>query len=123
MCKAELRALEERGSLLERVQLDVRVRLAEGLRVQNRQVEVVADGAVTLGGDLLTPEVRGSVSLRDGGLTTFKMTTSPSPTTINCTPAVRPSRFLTSSGITTCPFEERRVVARASMRVLQQSYW
>jgi outer membrane protein assembly factor BamA len=64
---AELRALEERGSVLERVQLDVRVRLAEGLRVQNRQVEVVADGAVTLGGDLLTPDVRGSVSLRDGG--------------------------------------------------------
>ncbi len=64
---AELRALEERGSLLERVQLDVRVRLAEGLRVQNRQAQVVLDGAVTLGGDLLTPELRGSVSLRDGG--------------------------------------------------------
>ena len=64
---AELKALEERGSLLERVQLDVRVRLAEGLRVQNRQAEVVVDGAVTLGGDLLTPELQGSVSLRDGG--------------------------------------------------------
>ncbi|MGD8896223.1 MAG: translocation/assembly module TamB domain-containing protein [Acidobacteriota bacterium] len=64
---AELKALEERGSLLERVQLDVRVRLSEGLRIQNRQVQVVLDGAVTLGGDLLMPELRGSVSLRDGG--------------------------------------------------------
>ncbi len=64
---ADLRALDARGSILERVQLDVRVRLAEGLRIQNRQAELVADGAVTLGGDLLTPEVHGSVSLREGG--------------------------------------------------------
>ncbi len=64
---AELKALDGRGSILERVQLDVRVRLAEGLRIQNRQAQLVVDGAVTVGGDLLTPETRGSVSLREGG--------------------------------------------------------
>jgi len=64
---AELRALQERGSLMERVQLDLRVRLAEGLRVQNRQLRLVVDGGVRVGGDLLTPAVEGSVSLRDGG--------------------------------------------------------
>jgi outer membrane protein assembly factor BamA/autotransporter translocation and assembly factor TamB len=64
---SELRAFDARGSLLERVRLDLRVRLEDGLRVQNRQAQLVVDGAMTVGGDLVTPEVGGSLSIREGG--------------------------------------------------------
>jgi hypothetical protein len=44
-----------------------------------------------------------SNSAIDGVLMVFKMTTSFSPTTMNCAPEASPSRFGTSSGMTTCP--------------------
>ena len=63
----ELEALDKKGSPLERVQLDVRVRLEDGLRVENKQMHLVADGGVNVGGTLLAPEVGGAVTLREGG--------------------------------------------------------
>ena len=63
----ELSALETRGSRLQSVDLAVRVRLEDGLRLENDRAQLVVDGALTVGGDLLTPEVRGSLVLREGG--------------------------------------------------------
>ena len=63
----ELEALDRKGSPLERVQLDVRVELEDGLRVENKQMHLVVDGGVSVGGTLLAPEVGGAVTLREGG--------------------------------------------------------
>jgi outer membrane protein insertion porin family len=64
---AELGALKAEGSFLERLSLGVRVRLADGLRVSSDQANLVVDGALAVGGDLLTPELAGSLALREGG--------------------------------------------------------
>jgi len=64
---AELAALDQRGSPLERVQLDVRVTLEGGLRIENDQASLAVDGGFTVGGDMLTPSVSGAVTLREGG--------------------------------------------------------
>jgi outer membrane protein insertion porin family len=63
----ELDALDARGSALQKVELAVGIRLEDGLRVENDQARLVVDGAVMVGGDLLTPEIRGSLVLREGG--------------------------------------------------------
>src|SRR3989475_10565693 len=59
---------------------------------------------------LRTRAARARNSPRLGALIRFKITTSPSPITTNWAPVSRPRAFLTSSGITTCPFEESLVV-------------
>jgi outer membrane protein assembly complex protein YaeT len=64
---AELAALDQKGSPLERVQLDVRVTLEDGLRVENAQAALAVDGGFVVGGDILTPEVSGTLTLREGG--------------------------------------------------------
>jgi outer membrane protein insertion porin family len=63
---AALAALEARGSLRDRMQLDVSIRLEDGLRVASSQINLVVDGAVRVGGTVLTPEVGGSLTLREG---------------------------------------------------------
>ncbi len=64
---AELSALETRGRSLQRIELAVGMRLEEGLRIENEQADLIVDGAVIIGGDLLAPEIRGSLVLREGG--------------------------------------------------------
>ena len=49
----------------------------------------------------------------EGTVSVFRITTSPSPTTTNCDPADRFMRFRSSSGMTTCPFDDIFVVATA----------
>ena len=61
---AALAALEGRGSLRDRMQLDVSIRLEDGLRVASSQINLVGDGAVRVGGTVLTPEVGGSLTFR-----------------------------------------------------------
>src|SRR6476469_3230319 len=46
-----------------------------------------------------------------GGCRTLKITTSLSPSTTNCAPALSPRRTRISSGMTTCPLDDRVVVA------------
>jgi outer membrane protein insertion porin family len=64
---AALAAFEGRGSLRDRTALDLRVRLEDGLRVDTPQISLVVDGAVRVGGTMLTPEIGGSLTLREGG--------------------------------------------------------
>ena len=63
---AALAAFEGRGSLRDRTQLDVSIRLEDGLRVASSQISLVVDGAVRVGGTGLTPEVSGSLTFREG---------------------------------------------------------
>ena len=63
---AALAAFEGRGSLRDRTQLDVSIRLEDGLRVASSQINLVVDGAVRVGGTGLTPEVGGSLAFREG---------------------------------------------------------
>jgi outer membrane protein insertion porin family len=65
--EVELAALDTLDSPLQNVELDVRVRLEDGLRIANDLARVVVDGALAIGGDLATPDVRGSLVLREGG--------------------------------------------------------
>src|SRR5271157_339249 len=53
-----------------------------------------------------------SNSSKDGGEIVLKITESPLPITTNWTPVFNPRESLISSGITTCPFDDSRVVAR-----------
>ena len=53
---SELEALDARGSLAEKVQLGIAVRLEDGLRVDNGQANLVVDGTLSVEGDLATPE-------------------------------------------------------------------
>ena len=63
---AALAAFEGRGSIRDRTQLDVSVRLEDGLRVASSQINLVVDGAVRVAGTGLTPEVSGSLAFREG---------------------------------------------------------
>ncbi len=63
---AALAAFEGRGSLRDRTQLDVSIRLEDGLRVASSQISLVVDGAVRVAGTGLTPEVSGSLAFREG---------------------------------------------------------
>ena len=63
----ELAALDAGASSLQRAELDIRMRLEDGLRIENEEARLVVDGAVRIGGDLLTPDVRGTLALREGG--------------------------------------------------------
>ena len=63
---AALAAFEGRGSMRDRMQLDVSIRLEDGLRVATSQINLVVDGAVRVGGTVLTPEVGGSLTFREG---------------------------------------------------------
>jgi hypothetical protein len=69
--------------------------------------------------DLLNPALRAcflacliksSKASMGSGAMAFRMTTSRSPTTTNWVPVRRFKRVRTSSGITTCPLEDIRVV-------------
>jgi hypothetical protein len=55
---------------------------------------------------------KSSNSSNDGGEIVLKMTESPLPITTNWTPVLSPREFLISSGITTWPFDDSRVVAK-----------
>ena len=57
-----------------------------------------------------------------GGSRTLKITTSRSATTTNCAPAFSPNRVRISSGMTTCPFEDRVVVAASIVGSSGMSY-
>ena len=63
---AALAAFEGRGSLRDRTDLDVSIRLEDGLRVASSQINLVVDGAVRVAGTGLTPEVSGSLAFREG---------------------------------------------------------
>src|SRR5579872_269273 len=52
-----------------------------------------------------------------GGCKTLRITTSRSPSTTNRAPGLSPRRVRISSGITTCPLEERVVVVASLMNV------
>jgi hypothetical protein len=45
----------------------------------------------------------------------LRITTSRFPTTTNCVPAFKPNRSRTSSGMTTCPLEDMRILAKLSI--------
>jgi outer membrane protein insertion porin family len=64
---AALAAFEGRGSLRDRTTLDVLLRLEDGLRMATPQISLIVDGAVRVGGTLLTPELGGSLIFREGG--------------------------------------------------------
>jgi hypothetical protein len=55
-------------------------------------------------------------SFRAGVAIVLRITTSRSPMTTNCAPAFNPSRLRTASGMTTCPFDDMRVVSMFSIR-------
>ena len=64
---AALTTFTGRGSLRDRIALDVRLRLDDGLRVVTPLVSLVVDGAVGVEGTLLAPDLDGSFTLREGG--------------------------------------------------------
>ena len=64
---ATLAAIEGRSPLREKVELDIGVRLEDGLRVKNAQATVVIDGGLRAGGSLLSPELSGEFTMREGG--------------------------------------------------------
>ena len=60
-------AADGRGWWRNRVQLDVGVRLDDGLRVATSRSQLVIDGGLRVGGTMLAPETGGSLTLREGG--------------------------------------------------------
>jgi hypothetical protein len=54
-------------------------------------------------------------SLTEGAEIAFRITPSRFPTTTNCVPAFKPNRSRISSGMTTCPLDDIRVVAKLSI--------
>jgi hypothetical protein len=54
-------------------------------------------------------------SLTEGAEIALRITTSRLPTTTNCVPTFNPNRSRISSGMTTCPLDDMRVVAKLSI--------
>ena len=55
------------GSWRDRVQLDVGIRLEDGLRVAASRSQLVIDSVLRVAGTLLAPQAAGSLTLREGG--------------------------------------------------------
>ena len=62
-----LAALRGQGSILDSLPLAVDVRLAEPLRIRNRQAQLDVTGTVTANGTLAQPAATGQLSLIEGG--------------------------------------------------------
>jgi outer membrane protein assembly complex protein YaeT len=62
----QLAALEG-GSLTDRLALDVKLRLAEPLRIRNSQLSLDVEGALAAAGTLAQPVAAGQAALREGG--------------------------------------------------------
>jgi outer membrane protein assembly complex protein YaeT len=56
-----------RGSLADRTELDLALRLDDGVRIATSTATLVIDGTVRADGTLAAPEVDGSLSVREGG--------------------------------------------------------
>lgn len=62
-----VRTLTHTESFADSVELDVRVRTREGLRIDNNLAQMDASANLTLGGTLAEPELFGTVAARQGG--------------------------------------------------------